>query len=134
MPSKTNATRQVTAKQQGCLAQILTAQRARDVIPCSSCNKPRMIYADMKLNDRQQRYFLSLKQNYNKEFVCGYILVPENDVLDKVVYTYVGLSCESPVQFSYYGCTITPYKTWDQSCGKFSNKSVRKDICCYCLK
>ena len=45
MPSKMNNVRKVAEEIQGCKSTTLTAQNVRHTVTCSTCKKPRCIYA-----------------------------------------------------------------------------------------
>ena len=53
------------------------------------------------------------------DFVCGCLITPDISSLSGQVFTRLELSCQSPLEWAYYGATKT---------------AVRKDACCHCGK
>jgi hypothetical protein len=60
---------------QGCENRILVAQNVRSTINCTECDKPRCVYAKLKLNPRDMRALKNTTDNY--DYTCGAILLPE---------------------------------------------------------
>ena len=48
-----NDPKKVAEEIQGCKSSNLTAQNVRDVVKCSTCKKPRCIYATRALSNRE---------------------------------------------------------------------------------
>lgn len=51
----------------------------------------------------------------NYDFVCGCMAIPENHVLEGKVFSRLGLTCLSPLEWAYY-----------------SSKIGENDLCCQC--
>lgn len=98
---------------QGCEARMLVGQNVRFVTRCAECNKPRCIYSTKELTTRQMT---SLKRIFSQhEYICGSIATPENHPLEGQVFSRVGISCASPLEWAFY-----------------ASKLGASSICCHC--
>ena len=104
---------------QGCTSQTLTAQNVRDTIVCSNCAKPRCVYMQKQLSEKDARELKSVKRRFGTSYICGCAIAPDDSGLLGKVFTRLELACSSPIEWAYYG----------------TNKiNVRKDRCTYCAK
>ena len=120
VPSMLGHTRVVTEQQQGCKNTTLNKQNARASIKCINCSKPRVIYCEKKLNDREKRQLRRLLTDVGNIYECGCVLVPEDSYFDKSdtkLFTRLQMHCGSSVEVPYYT-------------SKYINQS--KDVCYYC--
>ena len=76
MPSKTNNVRKVTEEIQGCKSTTLIAQNVCHTVTCSTCKKPRCIYAKSQLSNRETNELKKILKNYH--YVCGCIITPDS--------------------------------------------------------
>ncbi|XP_078662870.1 uncharacterized protein LOC144906461 isoform X2 [Branchiostoma floridae x Branchiostoma belcheri] len=94
-------------------ANKYTAQNGRAVVECIECRKPRLVYSERKLTERQKTSLACLYSEY--EYSCGSVATPPDHLLHSVVFVRTTLTCESRIETAFYG----------SECG-------RSDLCCYC--
>lgn len=103
VPSIRGHIRKVSSEVQGCPLRVLVAQNARQTSSCNTCDKPRVIYAKQVLSSNHKRSLRNLRRKYGPSFMCGCVLIPDDHPhLKGVLFTRVGISCESPVEREYY--------------------------------
>ena len=89
----------------------------RETVACNECRKPRCVYAERALTNREHRELKGIVRKY--DFVCGCSITPDVSFLSGTVFTRLELSCQSPLEWPYFAATKV---------------SVRKDICAYCCR
>ena len=67
------------------------------------------------MTPRQNRELKSVIRKY--DYLCGCQITPDVSSLAGTVFTRLDITCDSPVEWSYYGATKVP---------------VHKDMCAYC--
>ena len=117
LPSFINDPKKVAEEIQGCKSSTLTAQNVRDVVKCSTCKKPRCIYATRALSNREMIELRKIIKNY--DYVCGCMIAPETSFLKGSIFSRLELHCNSPIESMYYGAP---------------KLNKRKDLCCHCGK
>ena len=86
-------------------SQDYTAQKARDIIVCRTCRKPRVIYSRLAVQDKEMLEDLKLEINFS----CGTTLIDTSSSLESVrafvdknsnapVSTTRPVSCSSPIE------------------------------------
>ena len=81
-------------------------------VDCAECGKPRVIYSQNKLSERQQ---ITILTGLHEEYTCvGHVLPPDNP-MHKSVEVKLTINCGDPIELAYY-----------------SSKIGREDVCCYC--
>ena len=117
IPSAMNDVKKVAEALQGCKSSTLTSQNVRDIVKCSTCKKPRCIYASRALTNREMNELKKIIKNYN--YVCGCIITPESSFLRGTIFSRQELHCNKPIEPMFYGA---------------SKLNKRKDLCAYCAK
>ena len=95
------------------VATIQSAKTVQRFIKCTECGKPRVMYAQRKVNNEQQQQLDRVLDGYL--YTCGGELqdiIPEepsedHEVLDKV-YVRGNLNCCDVIECTYYGVTHFP--------------------------
>ncbi|VDI69131.1 Hypothetical predicted protein [Mytilus galloprovincialis] len=82
-------------------AHMCITQNARSVVVCVECRKPRIVYSNHKLTDRQQISVTISTSEY--EYTCGSPLLPPTNTMHKKVMCKLNLNCNSHVELAYYG-------------------------------
>ncbi|CAC5423857.1 unnamed protein product [Mytilus coruscus] len=103
----------VAEQQQGIRNQGLIAQNVRKVVNCFECNKPRCVYNKRLLSVRAARAFSRLIEKH--DYSCGSLITPEGDALEGTVTVRLQITCETPVEYSFYASILG-----------------RQDICALC--
>ncbi|KAK3084947.1 hypothetical protein FSP39_021903 [Pinctada imbricata] len=81
---------------------LLKAPKARDIIKCGECQKPRLIYSSSKLSRDEENALRRLKEE--NSYTCG-------DEIDSSLGFVVRrcISCVSSVEIAYYGAHLKSY-------------------------
>ena len=94
---------------------IFTAQCARMCIICVECRKPRVLYSQRNLSERQVVDLITSLSEF--DYTCGSPILPPKHYLVKKVSCRPNLQCGTHIEIPYYSPTV--------SVG-------RKDLCCVC--
>ncbi|XP_041378644.1 uncharacterized protein LOC121390784 [Gigantopelta aegis] len=93
---------------------LCTIQNARALAVCVECRKPRMVYAHLKLSERQT---ISVALSISEfDYTCGAPILPPTHSLVKKVMCRTAMNCSTHVELAFYG-RPDMWKT---------------DICCHC--
>ena len=79
-----------------------SASKARNVIICGECLKPRIVYAQYVLTPAQKTCVERAKES--ADYVCGAPLLPDEHA---TLYVRVGLQCASPIETAYYSSNLS---------------------------
>ena len=94
-------------------SSLYTAQHARFSISCTECCKPRVVYSQYALTERQKvTILLSITES---DYTCGAGILPINHAYTQKVVVRKELTCADEVEIAYYSANLG-----------------RKDICSYC--
>ena len=96
-----------------CIPQ--TIQNAQATATCIDCRKPRVIFSNKVLSQRQKVLLATVLSEF--EYTCGsHIFPPHSEPITKSIQVKTNITCATPIELSYYG---------DKHLGK-------KDLCAYC--
>ena len=78
-----------------------TGAKVRGVVECLACDKCRCIFAEKQstYTDNKDVLILAVECNF---YVCGSPILPEDHPLAKELYVRTSLTCQSPIERSYY--------------------------------
>jgi hypothetical protein len=79
---------------------IFVNTKVRNIIQCFQCGKFRCLYSEKALTNTQQSIFKCIVDDW--DYSCGSSLVPESHELYNVLFVREKISCESPIELSYY--------------------------------
>ena len=79
---------------------LLVKEKARSLVPCVSCLKPRVIYADAKTFKQEQRNISTHIEVLH--YTCGSPLFPEEHRLHSSIVVKLMTSCSDNIEISYY--------------------------------
>ena len=92
-------------------------QNVRNVVSSKSCTKPRCIYTNGNLNNREQRELKEILGSY--VYVCGCLITLDVFFLSGIMLTRLEMHCKTPTEWACCSSTKT---------------TTRKDLCCHCTK
>ena len=120
---------------------LYTNTKVRDFIECTECHKVRCIYSEKKLTVQQITDLQFAIETW--DYTCGAPVFPENHSLYNVIFVREKISCQIPMEYSYYSCRKAKSERcyW---CGSKDNLQVKPqnlvdsyqivyplcDICC----
>ena len=96
---------------------MLTGQNVREIVKCKSCSKPRCIYSNANLSNREHRELRKIIRTY--EYLRGCLITPDVSFLSGTLFTRLEMHCKSPIEWACYRVT---------------KANARKDVCCHCSK
>ena len=103
-----------TSTKGGGMLAFHSAQTDRATIVCVECQKPRVIYSNTKLSQRQEVLLAINMSEY--EYTCGsHLFPPSCERLLQTLTLRPQLTCAQPVELPFYGAELG-----------------RKDLCCHC--
>ena len=102
---------------QGCKSSMLTGQNVREIVKCKSCSKPRCIYSNPNVSNREQRELRKIIRTY--EYLRGCLITPDVCFLSGTLFTRLKMHCKSPIEWACYSPT---------------KANARKNVCCHCSK
>ena len=102
---------------QGCKSTVLTAQNFRELVKYKACTKPRCIYAERSLTNREMRDLRKIISNY--DYVCSCLISPNVSMLSDSVFTQLEMHCNTPIKCAYNTATKV---------------SIQKDLYVYCAQ
>ena len=88
---------------------ILVSTKARMIVICCQCNKPRVVYSPLRLQPEVERYVHDLADFI--QYSCGsplYYELPESWSLEMTQNARQNMTCSTAVEFSYYSCRKFP--------------------------
>ena len=112
-----NNVKKVAEAIQGCKSSTLTPQNVRDIINCSMCKKPRCIYANRTLTNREMNEVKRIIKKF--DYICGCVISPDSSFLRGTIFSRLELHCKAPIEAMFYGAPKI---------------TKRKDMCAYCAK
>ncbi len=82
-------------------SSLFTAAKVRGVALCLACDKPRCLYCDKQTTykDNKVTVTLAIESNF---YICGSPIFPENHPLSELVRVRTTVTCNSPIERSYY--------------------------------
>ena len=83
---------------------MLVAARVRDFALCTSCTKLRCIFNKYILRESDSEILQTAMETF--AYTCGSPIVPENHPLYNKVFVRMNLTCDSPIEQTYYSCRI----------------------------
>ena len=96
-------------------SSLFTGANVRGVVECLACDKPRCVFAE-KLSTYTQNKVLLTFAVENNLYICGSPIFPEDHPLAVELRIRTSLTCQSPIERSYY-----------------SNKTLRlPPVCAHC--
>ena len=94
---------------------MLAGQNVGEIVKCKSCCKPRCIYSNANLGNRELRELRKIIRTY--EYVCGCLIIPDVSLLSGILFTRLEIHCKSPIEWAYYSA---------------SKANTRNGVCCHC--
>ena len=91
--------------------------KCQGCVSCKSCTKPRCIYTDRNLHNREQRELKEIIRSY--DYVCECLMTPDISFLSSIVFTRLEMHCKTPVEWAYYSSIKI---------------TTRKNLHCHCTK
>lgn len=95
---------------------LCTVQNARSIVECIECRKPRVVYSKYRLTERQQ--YSIVCDLSELEYTCGSPILPPSNPLYKPVMARSTITCESPVELSYYRSGLGHADLCSYCCGE----------------
>ncbi|CAB4382673.1 unnamed protein product [Rhizophagus irregularis] len=83
---------------------MLVAARVRDFALCTSCTKLRCIFSKYVLRESDSEILQTAMETF--AYTCGSPIVPENHALYNKVFVRMNLTCDLPIEQTYYSCRI----------------------------
>ncbi|GBC18616.2 hypothetical protein GLOIN_2v1779563 [Rhizophagus irregularis DAOM 181602=DAOM 197198] len=83
---------------------MLVVARVRDFALCTSCTKLRCIFSKYVLRESDSEILQTAMETF--AYTCGSPIVPENHPLYNKVFVGMNLTCDSPIEQTYYLCRI----------------------------
>ena len=99
-----------------------TAQHARYLVKCTECEKPRLIYSKLKLNERQKVQLVMLL--FEPDYLCGSPVTVPGSSLHGKIFIRLNIDCSCPNETPYYSCDIGHQDT----CYYCGGSGVEKDL------
>ena len=96
-----------------------TQQKARKIICCKECKKPRLVYKDKVFSDQDHVSFENIMEEVS--YSCGSWLLPPGHPLVNLIFISTNITCKSPISSQYYS-----------KIGK--NLDGYRNICFWCLE
>jgi len=82
-------------------SSLFTAAKVRGVAPCLACDKPRCLYCDQHTTYKENRAIVTLAIESNF-YICGSPIFPESHPLFELIRVRTSVTCNSPIERSYY--------------------------------
>jgi hypothetical protein len=84
--------------------KMYIAQNARLTLDCVECRKPRVVYSQYQLTERQK---VSLVISFSQyDYICGAPILPPAHFLVKKATMLPFLSCAKPMEIPYYSANL----------------------------
>lgn len=98
------------------LKHLLVAGKVRGIILCGECHKSRCIYAAKKLSCPEITAVKVVKSS--SVYTCGSDLFPVDHQLAATVVVRISISCQSPLEATYYGAVTVHFPAACFYCGE----------------
>jgi hypothetical protein len=82
-------------------SSLFTGAKVRGVVECLACDKPRCIFAEKQSTYTQNEEVLTFAVE-NNLYVCGSPIFPESHPLAAELRIRTSLTCQTPIERSYY--------------------------------
>ena len=83
---------------------IMNSNKVRTTIQCNVCDKPRCVYAKLKLTKPQQEAIAYLVASH--EYTCGAPLFADGHEFAEIAVVRRGINCGNPIEVPYYNAKV----------------------------
>ena len=80
---------------------LFTAVKVRGLAQCMACDKPRCLYSEKQSTYTENRNIVNLAIE-NNLYICGSPIFPESHSLSQCIQVRSSITCNSPIERSYY--------------------------------
>ena len=105
---------------------LSSAGRVRASLTCGECFKPRCVFAEAPLSQKEKDMLYELETSYT----CGSILFPPNSPYYSSIITRVNLSCHGCVEAQYYSACLVKFKPVCSHCSCPEETLAEDDLVC----
>ena len=95
---------------------LLNAGKVRGAVLCGECQKCRCIYSATKLSDAEANAVEQVKES--NVYTCGTELLSQDHHLVSAVIVRIGITCQSPIERTYYAATHVHFPDACYYCGE----------------
>ena len=103
---------------------LSSAGRIRATLTCGECFKPRCVYAEATLNQKEKDMLCELESSST----CGSILLPPTSPYHSSIVTMANLTCRDYTEAQYYSSPLIKFKSVCSHCGGPEETSVEDEL------
>ena len=92
---------------------------------CGECHKPRCVYAARKLSAVEATLLEQIKED--NVYTCGSQMFPPDHHLMSTVIVRIGITCQSPMESTYYGAANVHFPDACYYCGELEPAQLLDD-------